>query len=44
MLVYTLTLYPYVLLPTVAALKAVDVSVEEAAQASAPRRAAPSGP
>lgn len=30
--VYTLTLYPYVLLPTVAALKAVDVSVEEAAQ------------
>jgi iron(III) transport system permease protein len=31
-LVYTLTLYPYVLLPTVAALKAVDVSVEEAAE------------
>ncbi len=30
--VYTLTLYPYVLLPTVAGLKAVDVSVEEAAQ------------
>jgi iron(III) transport system permease protein len=30
--VYTLTLYPYVLLPTIAALKAVDVSVEEAAQ------------
>ena len=30
--VYTLTLYPYVLLPAVAALKAVDVSVEEAAQ------------
>lgn len=30
--VYTLTLYPYVLLPTVAALKAVDASVEEAAQ------------
>jgi iron(III) transport system permease protein len=30
--VYTLTLYPYVLLPTVAALKAVDMSVEEAAQ------------
>lgn len=30
--VYTLTLFPYVLLPTVAALKAVDVSVEEAAQ------------
>ena len=31
-LVYTLTLYPYVLLPTVAAFKAVDVSMEEAAQ------------
>ena len=31
-LVYTLTLYPYVLLPTIAALKAVDVSVEEAAE------------
>jgi iron(III) transport system permease protein len=30
--VYTLTLYPYVLLPTVAALKAIDISVEEAAQ------------
>ena len=30
--VYTLTLYPYVLLPTVAAFKAVDVSMEEAAQ------------
>ena len=30
--VYTLTLYPYVLLPTVAGLKAVDMSVEEAAQ------------
>ena len=30
--VYTLTLYPYVLLPTVAGLKAVDLSVEEAAQ------------
>jgi iron(III) transport system permease protein len=30
--VYALTLYPYVLLPTVAALKAVDVSIEEAAQ------------
>ena len=30
--VYTLTLYPYVLLPTVAGLKAVDISVEEAAQ------------
>ena len=31
-LVYTLTLYPYVLLPTVAGLKAIDVSMEEAAQ------------
>ena len=31
-LVYVLTLYPYVLLPTVAGLKAVDVSVEEASQ------------
>lgn len=31
-LVYTLTLYPYVLLPTIAAFKAVDVSMEEAAQ------------
>ena len=30
--VYTLTLYPYVLLPTIAAFKAVDVSMEEAAQ------------
>jgi iron(III) transport system permease protein len=30
--VYTLTLYPYVLLPTIAGLKAVDVSLEEAAQ------------
>jgi len=30
--VYTLTLYPYVLLPTVAAFKAVDLSMEEAAQ------------
>ncbi len=29
---YTLTLYPYVLLPTIAAFKAVDVSMEEAAQ------------
>ncbi len=40
-LVYTLTLYPYVLLPTVAAFKAVDVSMEEAAQGlgSSPRRA-----
>jgi iron(III) transport system permease protein len=31
-LVYTRTLYPYVLLPTVGAFKAVDVSMEEAAQ------------
>jgi len=31
-LVYTLTLYPYVLLPTIAAFKAIDVSMEEAAQ------------
>lgn len=31
-LTYTLTLYPFVLLPTVAALKAVDVSIEEAGQ------------
>ena len=31
-LVYALTLYPYVLLPTVAAFRAVDVSMEEAAQ------------
>jgi iron(III) transport system permease protein len=30
--VYALTLYPYVVLPTVAAFKSVDVSVEEAAQ------------
>jgi iron(III) transport system permease protein len=30
--VYTLTLYPYVLLPTLAGLKAVDVAIEEAAQ------------
>src|SRR5262245_21465300 len=30
--VYTLTLYPYVLLPTVAGIKAVDRSVEEVAQ------------
>jgi len=29
---YTLTLYPFVVLPTVAAFKSVDVSVEEAAQ------------
>ena len=32
MLVYVLTLYPYVLLPTVAGLKALDISVEEASQ------------
>jgi iron(III) transport system permease protein len=31
-LVYTLTLYPYVVMPTLAALKAVDVSMEEAGQ------------
>jgi iron(III) transport system permease protein len=39
-LVYTLTLYPYVLLPTMAGFKAVDVSVEEAARSlgSSPRR------
>ena len=30
--VYVLTLYPYVVMPTVAAFKAVDVSMEEAAQ------------
>jgi iron(III) transport system permease protein len=30
--VYTLTLYPYVLLPTLAGFKAVDVSIEEAGQ------------
>ena len=30
--VYTLTLYPYVLLPTLAGFKAVDISVEEAAR------------
>lgn len=30
--VYALTLYPYVLLPTVAGFKAIDISVEEAAQ------------
>lgn len=29
---YTLTLYPYVVLPTVAAFKSLDVSVEEVAQ------------
>src|SRR5262249_43250695 len=40
-LVYTMPLYPYVLLPTVAALKAVDRSVEEAAESlgSPPARA-----
>ena len=37
--VYTLTLYPYVLLPTVAGLKAVDVSVEAAAQGLGSSRA-----
>jgi iron(III) transport system permease protein len=37
--VYTLTLYPYVLLPTVAGLKAVDISVEEAAQGLGSSRA-----
>jgi iron(III) transport system permease protein len=39
-LVYTLTLYPYVLLPTIAAFRAVDVSMEEAAQnlGASPRR------
>lgn len=31
-IVYMLTLYPYVLLPTLAAFKAVDISVEEAGQ------------
>jgi len=31
-LVYALTLYPYVLLPTLAGLKAIDISVEEASQ------------
>ena len=30
--VYTLTLYPYVVLPVTAAFKSIDVSVEEAAQ------------
>ena len=30
--VYTLTLFPYVLLPTLAGLKAIDVSVEEASR------------
>ena len=32
--VYALTLYPYVLLPTLAGLKAIDVSVEEASRQS----------
>src|SRR5689334_14676835 len=31
-IVYALTLYPYVLLPTLAGFKAIDASVEEAAQ------------
>ncbi|HLI12898.1 MAG TPA: iron ABC transporter permease [Alphaproteobacteria bacterium] len=31
-LVYALTLYPYVLLPTIAGLKAIDISLEEASQ------------
>ncbi len=31
-LVYTLTLYPYVVLPVMAAFKSVDISVEEVAQ------------
>jgi iron(III) transport system permease protein len=31
-LVYALTLFPYVLLPTIAGLKAIDQSIEEAAQ------------
>ncbi len=31
-IVYTLTLYPYVLLPTLAGLRAVDITVEEAAR------------
>ena len=30
--VYTLTVYPYVLLPTLAGLKAIDVSIEEASR------------
>ncbi|SED51703.1 iron(III) transport system permease protein [Rhizobiales bacterium GAS188] len=30
--VYALTLYPYVLLPTLAGLKAIDMSIEEASQ------------
>src|SRR5579883_341536 len=31
-LVYALTLYPYVMLPTIAGLKAIDISLEEASQ------------
>jgi iron(III) transport system permease protein len=31
-IVFTLTLYPYVLMPTIAGFKAIDVSVEEAAR------------
>jgi iron(III) transport system permease protein len=31
-LVYALTLYPYVLMPTLAALRVIDVSIEEASQ------------
>jgi iron(III) transport system permease protein len=31
-IVYSLTLFPFVLLPTVAALKSVDISIEEAGQ------------
>ncbi len=30
--VFTLTLYPYVLMPTLAGFKAIDVSIEEAAR------------
>ncbi len=37
--VYTLTLYPYVVLPAVAAFKSIDASVEEAAQNLGARRA-----
>lgn len=36
--VYTLTLYPYVVLPAVAAFKSIDASVEEAAQNLGARR------
>ncbi len=31
-IVFTLTLYPYVLMPTIAGFKAIDISVEEAAR------------